>query len=39
MKFGFDLQSGFRKIMVIYMCTAPGQGQTNPWGQNFIKLT
>ena len=25
----------FKIILYMYMYTAPGQGQTNPWGQNF----
>ena len=40
MKFGTDWPSGFRgdvrKIMVMYMYIALGQGQTTPWGQIFL---
>ena len=41
MKFGIDWRSSFREDVwkyVIYMYTAPGQGQTTP-GVNFFSLT
>ena len=42
MKFGFDPPSGFREdvgnILVLYIYTALGQGQTTPWRLFFINI-